>query len=759
MVDVQCSNATVRIEALAPDLFRVRMTKDATFAPPFSYAVDRYEWPAPEVRVEESDQALDIHTSAVTCRVQKRPCRLTFLDMEGHVISADAEGMGWQGERVICRKTLAPDEHFYGLGEKAFQLERCGRMYEMWNTDPATYAPGDDPIYQSVPFLLGLRAGLGYGIFFDNSFRSCFDLGATEPDVYSFSADGGEMRYYFFFGPSLLAVLERYTELTGRMSLPPRWALGYHQSRWSYYPESRVRALSKEFRRRRIPCDVIYLDIHYMDGYRCFTWDRNRFPDPWQLLADLRQAGFKTVTIIDPGIKVDPGYWVHDEGLSEGMFCMYPDGRLFHGPVWPGDCYFPDFTNPRVRTWWGRLYESLLDDGVVGFWNDMNEPSVFGGGTMPDAVVHEFEGRRGTHREAHNVYGLLMARACYEGLRTLQPDSRPFVITRAAFAGVQRYALVWTGDNESTWEHLRLTTSMCISLGLSGVPFVGADVGGFAGAPDAELFTRWVQLGAFTPFFRTHTAAGTPPQEPWSYGEPYESISRRFIELRYQLLPYFYTAFHQATARGIPIMRPLVLAYQNDPRTHELDDEFLLGDALLIAPVMQPGATGRAVYLPAGKWYDFWTGEVVSGEQELWVDAPLETMPIFVRAGSVIPMQPVMQYVDERPLEALALHVYPGNGRNELYEDDGQTLAYRRDVYRLTTFRCYRQSNGMEMVRESRGAFRPPYRRFDIHIHGLPEAPKVVIVDGQPQETWQFDPASGTLRFETGIALRIAVRW
>ncbi|MFN3763355.1 MAG: TIM-barrel domain-containing protein, partial [Anaerolineae bacterium] len=519
-------------------------------------------------------------------------------------------------------------------------------------------------------------------------------------------------------------LLERFTEETGRHPLFPRWALGYHQCRWSYYPEARVRRLARDFRETyRVPCDGIHLDIHHMDGYRVFTWDPRRFPDPAGLIADLHAQGFKVVTIVDPGVKADRKYRVFQDGLRQGMFCRYPDGRLFIGPVWPGNCAFPDFTDPRVREWWGDLHRGLLAAGVDGIWDDMNEPAIFGedDATIPGPVRHSLEGAGGDHRRAHNLYGLNMARATAEGLARLAPDRRPFVITRSGWTGVQRYAAHWTADNRSDWASLRQTLPMVLNLGLSGIAFTGSDIGGFEGFATGELFTRWLQMSVFFPFCRAHTYFASPDQEPWSWGEPYLSINRDFIRLRYRLLPYLYTALWGCTQTGLPIVRPLLLAFQDDPTTHALDDEFLCGDALLVAPVLEEGATRRRVYLPAGRWYDFWTDDVYEGPAWVEAEAPPERIPVFVRAGAVVPTGPEMDYVGQRPADPLTLHLYPpAEGQQMvslLYEDDGETPAYRDGLYRLHRFTLLADGDGVVLEWTTEGAYDPGPRRVEAVIH------------------------------------------
>lgn len=757
-LDLVCENGAVRLEFLAAGIARLRLVGPGDHAPPFSYALDPDARPEPPpVELAESAEGLEVRTALLTCRVARDPCRTSFYDAEGNPLAEAAEGLGFRGQGAYYSHRLREAEAIYGLGEKAFGLNLRGLRLEMWNCDPESYAPGQDPLYASIPMLVALRDGRACGLFFDNPGAARLDLGRARADTLRYEADTGELCAYVMAGPGIADVLERYTALTGRMPLPPRWLLGYHQSRWSYYPEDRVRELAAELRERSIPCDAIHLDIHYMDGYRVFTWDPERFPNPAALLADLRRQGLRTVCIVDPGVKVDPGYAVHDEGLARDAFCRLPDGSLFQGPVWPGLCYFPDFTAVPVRRWWGELYRPLLEAGVSGFWNDMNEPAIFGGG-MPGVVQHSYEGRGASHGEVHNVYGLQMARASAEGLRRLAPNERIPLISRSGYAGLQRHAMLWTGDNHSTWAHLRLGVSMCLNLGLSGLALCGPDVGGFAGDCGGELLARWTQVGALTPFFRNHAALGTTPQEIWRFGEPYESICRRWIELRYRLLPYIYTAAWQAARSGLPMMRPLALAFPGDLRTYSLDDQFLLGDSLLAAPVMRPGRRGRRVYLPGGPWYDFWTGRLLSGEVE--ADAPLESMPLYVRAGTVLPMGPVMQHTGEWPPETLGLHVYPGDGESWLYDDDGHSTDYRAGHFQVTRFACARlPGGGLALRRETEGPFDPGYRRFELTFHGLEAPPGRVLLDGEPVEA-AFDAGSSTatLTVDAGTWSTVEIR-
>jgi alpha-glucosidase len=741
MLTLVCDHADVQIAAISSEIVRVRLRPDRRFLPAFSYALAREDgdWPACGCSVEETSAAVLMRTSALSVEVSKADASIRFLTPEVRLLDADAEPMSWAGERVALSRALPDDAHVYGFGGKSLPLDKRGLRAELYNFDCNGYGPGDDPLYMSIPFYVLLRNGAACGMFFDNSYRALADVGASRPDVLRLEAEGGELRYYLFAGPTPADVMRQYTELTGRIELPPLWTLGYHQNRWSYYPDARVCEVARGFRERRIPCDAIHLDIHYMDGYRCFTWHPQRFPDPPGLVRHLHERGFKVVGMIDPGIKTDRKYSVYQSGQEQNAFCKYPNGALFKGPVWPGLCCFPDFSSPRARAWWGEQYKALLDVGLDGFWNDMNEPAIFGAGpeTMPDCVRFDWEGQGADFRQAHNVYGMLMVKASSEGLRRLRPDRRTLVISRSGWAGLQRYGSHWTGDNRTDWPSLANTIPMVLMLGLSGVAFTGPDTGGFSGSPSGELLTRWNQLSIFTPFFRNHTAVWTADQEPWVHGEPYESLNRAAIELRYRMLPYIYTAFWQCSQTGLPMMRPLFLAFPHDAATYAVQDEFMFGDSLLVAPVLEESANRRSVYLPAGRWYDFWSGQAHDGPATLDVDAPLDKLPLFARAGSVIPNWPVQQYVGERAPDPLTLHVFPGDGESLFYEDEGDGWAHNEGMFRLSRFAMSAAERGWTLRWNREGRFQPPYSQVEVVIHAL-DAPPRIQVDGQDIEAvWQ----------------------
>ena len=722
------SRSIVSVTAVTSDIIRVRFSPTRELGRDHSYAVVPVTATdeAPAIAADRDRSVLTTRSLRVTMR--HSPFRISIADAAGDVLDEDdaAQGIAWSGTMTRAYKRLRSDEHVYGLGEKNGLLDKRGRQqggysYTMWNSDTFAYGPDTDPIYVSVPFAIVMRGGKAHGLFLDNTSRTNFDIGHATEGILAFGAGQGELNYYVINGPAPADVVSRYTTLTGRMPMPPRWAIGYHQCRYSYYPESTVRFVAQNFRARHIPADTIWLDIHYQDGYKPFTWDAERFPNPERLASDLRQQGFHLVTIVDAHPKKEAGYEPYDTGLKGDHFVKNPDGSIYEAPVWParaernpGPSVFPDFTRPATRTWWGSLYARLLDVGIAGIWNDMNEPAVFDTptGTMPLDVRFDNEGAPASHAAVHNVYGQLASRATYEGLQRLRPNSRPFVLTRATYAGGQRYAAVWAGDNVSEWTHLRGSIPLLLGMGLSGLPFVGVDIGGFAEAPSAELYTRWLQLGVFYPFMRTHTTFGTPDQDPWSYGTDHEALNRRAIELRYELLPYIYNVMHEASVSGLPPLRPLMLEFPHDPATYGLDDEVMFGRDLLVAPVLWPNASERSVYLPAGTWVDFWTGARVAGGRGHRVPVTLRSIPIFARAGSLIFEHPVVQHTGELAGQPLRIVAMPGaDGEATLYEDDGETRAYAQAMSVTRTFR-HRTTADRETIAigSPDGAFRPAPR-------------------------------------------------
>ncbi|HTS64885.1 MAG TPA: glycoside hydrolase family 31 protein [Candidatus Acidoferrales bacterium] len=727
----------VRIVVLAPDLIRVR----AAFLHKLpgrdhSWAIEKTSWTAPRWSLSEESGALRIATGEIELIMHRSPLQLDFRDPATHrTINADQQPMLFdpQSGTVAAARKLGLDEHFYGLGEKAARLDKRRGEFTMWNSDTFGYQEGTDPIYQSVPFYIGWQHGAAYGIFLDNSYRTHFDFGASSQEYAAFSAEGGEMDYYFFQGPSIKKILARYTELTGRMPMPPMWALGHQQSRYSYYPDTLAEEIVRRYRQEDLPLDALHLDIHYMDGFRVFTWNPQRFPNPKGFTDKLRAQGVKVVTIVDPGIKYrDPGYTVYEQGAAQDFFLKRTDGRPYVARVWPGDSVFVDYTKDAAARWWGDLHRAYTDAGVAGIWNDMNEPSDFNdqtGKSQMDVVTYD-GGENSPYAKNRNLFALNEARATYEGLHRLLPNQRPYLITRAGYAGIQRYATVWTGDNRATWEALAVSLPMFMGLGLSGEPFAGADIGGFTGRTDAELLVRWYEVGFLTPFCRNHADMTSPDHEPWRFGKYYEDIIRKYLKLRYRLLPFLYTALEEAHRTGMPVVRPLLLNYQEDEDALGIDDEFMIGADLLAAPILKADRTSRPVYLPKGLWFDYWTGAAQQGGRMVRVEAPLETVPLFVRGGAILPTGPDMNYVGEKPSDPLRFEVYPdsqGEAFATLYEDDGLTESYRQGQFRRTTVTLRR---GVIELSAPQGSFDPGRRTM---VFSIRRAAEVRIPDdGRP---------------------------
>ncbi len=756
-MELQAGSATLRITALRDDIVRVRIApgplpEDASWAVlpgPRGKSVD--------VKPVQDAAFVGFRTAVLEVRVERNPLRVVIRDLAGNVICADAVGrpIQFQLGGFSVSQQMPADEHYFGLGDKTGSFDRRNQAYSLWNTDIGPQE-STDPLYKSIPFFLAINGKRSYGLFLDNTWRTWFDFGKQARDAISFGSEGGPLDYYFLYGPTPKQVVESYAYLTGTPPLPPLWAFGFQQSRYSYTPESQVREIAKRLRADAIPSDVLYLDIDYQFKNRPFTVDPKTFPNFPGLVSDLRKQHFRTVTITDLHIAHAPnqGYSPYDTGAAGDHFVKNPDGTEFVGVVWPGPAVFPDFTRAQTREWWGGLYRQFVEDGVAGFWNDMNEPSVFDGPdkTMPLNTVHRidepgFTSRTATHAEIHNIVGLENARATYEGLLKLRPDERPFVLTRATYAGGQRYGFTWTGDNAATWNHLRLATQMVLNLGVSGISMVGADIGGFGSSPAPALLTRWVELAAFSPLCRDHAAKGTLSHEVWANGTEQEAIRRRYIETRYRLLPYIYSLADESSRTGLPMMRPVFLEFPEVFSTgfDHLDTEFLLGPSLLIAPPpFAETLDDYAVSFPKDHdWFDFWTGlkapaspqppsivDVVSATsasslpQPRPIHPPLDTMPVYVRGGSILPLQPLIQNTDEIPRGPLELHVYPGsNCSGALYLDDGHTFRYQQGEYLRQTLTCQSDANSMHLKFHAReGSYTPWWKFVEVIVYDWPSA-------------------------------------
>ena len=764
-VRVQVGRTAVEVTALADDVFRVGMFGDGQPRDYRSEAIATSEWPAPQSRVAVDADGVRLETPLATARLALDPLRIRFTDDEGELASDDETlGMGFAplapassrlvdplGAPAIVYKRHEPGTHYFGCGERTGGLDKTQSTQVFWNFDPPSqHTAALNNLYTSVPVVLAVRHARAWGMFVDSRCRLEFDLANAHPGRCGFAVDGGPLVYYVFAGPTPRAVLERYTRLTGRIPLPPRWAIGNHQSRWGYTTADALLELARTFRERGIPLDAVYLDIDYMDGYRVFTWDRERFPDPKGLVRQLGELGVKLITIVDPGVKVDEQYAVYRQGREADLFCRTFGGAEYRNVVWPGLCAFPDFTNPRARAWWGEQLAVLLDAGVAGIWCDMNEPTVFvpTPATLPDDVVHHGDGTPALHAQVHNLYGQLMARATHEGLRAVRPERRPVVISRAGFAGLQRHALHWTGDNSSWWEHLWMSMPQLQNLGLSGYAWVVVDVGGFWGDTTGELLARWTEFGVFQPFCRNHSAWNTRRQEPWAFGEPYESHIRSMLLLRQRLIPYLYTLFEEAHRTGAPILRPLLFDYPGDEATYNTDDEFLVGPAMLVAPIARPGVEYRHVYVPRGMWVHYWSGERVRGPAHILAHAPLGRPAVYVRANTPVPLWPEMAHDGQRapdPLTWLVFVATAEDGSGELYEDDGEGYGHERGDYARTRVRCSATTEIELSFDAVEGSFASASSSVDVELRGL-DRPTQVLVDDAANQAWQFADGRLTVR-------------
>ncbi|GIW25601.1 glycoside hydrolase family 31 protein [Meiothermus sp.] len=562
--------------------------------------------------------------------------------------------------------------HYYGLGERTGGLSRRGRRF--WNfTMDQPPRPGYDPLYQASPFLLRLEEGRALGLLLDESHPSLFDLGQAHPAEGRIAVAGPHLDLYLWEG-SPLEVVRGLTLLTGRPAMPPLWALGYHQCRYSYADSQAVREVVAQFKAHDLPLEAVWLDIHYMEGYKVFTLSPHRFPHFRALSDELAQEGVRLVPIVDPGVKVEEGYRVFEEGKRRRVFILDDRDELLVGGVWPRRAVWPDFSREEARAFWAEEVRHFAEEnGFAGIWNDMNEPAVLelGGSEPPDKAL-PLTARQGdkSHLEARNLYALGMAEATHRGLAAL--GRRPFILTRSGFPGIQRYAFVWTGDNESRFEDMALSVSMLLSLGLSGVPFAGTDVGGFGLDAEPELLLRWTWLGALYPFFRNHSALGTRRQEPYAFGEPWTSWMREALRFRYRLLPYLYSLAREAHEEGLALWRPLFLHWPEEAGARR-DDEFLLGEALLAAPVLWQGARAREVYLPPGSWQDFWGDALWEGPRRLGVEAPLERLPLFQRAGTALPLTEPHAPTRSARWAHLEFRVALGREiRGRVFEDEGE---------------------------------------------------------------------------------------
>ena len=677
---------------------------------------------------------------------------------------------------VSMDATFLGVSHVYGIPTHATNLslpatrgqeKRYEEPFRLYNLDVFEYEL-DNPmaLYGHVPLMVAHSAAHTSALLWLNAAETWVDVDKTSagPDRVAthWISESGIIDAFLLPGPGPKDVLAQYASLTGTTPLPPRFAIGYHQCKWNYKSEAEIAELDANFDLHNIPYDVSWLDIEHTDGKRYMTWDATHFPHPKEMIDAVAAKGRKMVTIVDPHLKRDSNYAVHNAASKGGHYIRDRSGNEYDGWCWPGSSSWPDFLSSSVRDWWAGLFAySVYQHSAPSLfiWNDMNEPSVFNG---PEVTMHKDAQHRDgwEHRDVHNLYGMMVHAATAQGL--LQRDSPParsFVLSRALFAGTQRFGAVWTGDNAAEWSHLRASVPMVLSLGLAGVPFAGADVGGFFGNPDGELLTRWLQLGAFQPFFRGHAHLDSKRREPWVFPEPYLSAMRSAIRARYALMPYLYTLFHEAAQTGVPVVRPLWMEFPEQPALFAEEDEFMLGAALLVVPVTQPGATTVAARFPGSRWFRF-DGTLASpaaGEQQA---APLEAgAPVWLRGGSIVPrMERVRRATRQQQHDPLTLVVgldAAGRAEGRFFWDDGVSAAGGH-VLRLLRFAAGRLSNADGAgPGAAAAAFECRNVVERIVVAGLPAAPAAVLAAGR---SCDFDWADSVLTVRRP-QLPIAQNW
>jgi alpha-glucosidase len=757
-------DADVRIDFLDTTAFRIqiKIVGGRDVAPTYAVVLDPSSWNA-EFTVFDSELDLSLVSKDVRVEIRKFPFRVEAYRSDGTaIIRAAAEnGLGSYArlnDEFIVTRERETSSSILGLGQKTGGLDRSGRSLILWNTDvlnPRTlkefamgFKPEDpradprsqvfDPYYISIPFYQSVDdEGRASGFFIDNLSRADYDF--RQPGETRIRFAGGSYEEYVFSGPSLLSILEGYTNLTGRMGRPPLWSLGYHHCRWHPYSDKDVITHAETYRTKKIPCDSIWLDIDHMDGYRVFTWNRKLFPEPSKTLCALKELGFRTVTIVDPGVKFEPGYPVFDSGLERDAFCLTEQGAIYLGQVWPGRTAFPDFASGDARKWWGEWNAKHIQMGLSGIWNDMNEPAT---GDIPDSGMR-FDQGKFSHGACHNGYATMMAMSTYDGLRKAMPDVRPFILSRAGSAGIQRYAANWLGDNMSRWEHLAMSIPMSLGLSLSGQSFIGADIGGFGENSEPELLVRWFQTACLSPFCRNHNDAGGIDQYPWSFGPKIESHCLKALALRYRLLPYLYTTFVWTSETGRPVMAPMAIEDQSDLALRFIDDQYMLGPDLMVAPVIEKGSTTRTVRLPKGDWYDWWTDLPLS-QSLVEAEAPLDKVPLYVKAGAVIPMwsevpQTTMNYHPACVELNVFVPLKDGVFTSRLVEDDGTSFGYERGEQLLTTFTLTRKGNELTLEGKTSGEPYPEFSRSEwrIHLRGIASASQT-IASGLEAFIWSY---------------------
>ncbi|MFO7668328.1 MAG: glycoside hydrolase family 31 protein [Bacteroidales bacterium] len=742
----------VQLEQVGEGILKIWYDQEDFISDNESFAVIESQDQTKALHITEQEQGYTIHTGNLIVRISKSPFQIRIFDKYQKLLMEDFKDQGFISDPagMTSHKTLKPGERIYGLGEKNGSINRLGDTFKMWNSDRPCYQLHEDPLYKSIPFFMSSE---GYGIYFDNTYKTQFDFGAESEGQYSFSTSGGEMIYYFIYGPTFKQILTRYTGLTGKAIMPPDWAFGFSQSRGLLTNEKLTREIAAEYRIRQIPCDIIYQDIGWTRQLQDFEWREENYHDPVKMLNDLKQDGFKVIVSQDPVIsQSNEKQWREADSL--GYFTTdIRNGKSYNMPwPWGGNCGVVDFTNPQAADWWGAYQQKPLDDGVRGFWTDMGEPAW---SNEEDTDRLFMKHHRGFHEEIHNVYGLTWDKVVSEQFEKRNPNTRIFQMTRSGFAGMQRYTFGWSGDagngnNVSDgWDQLSAQIPLSMSAGMGLIPFWSCDISGYCGDIDdyqalSELYIRWLQFGAFNPLSRIHHE-GNNAVEPWLFGEEAEAICKSAIEGKYRLFPYIYTYAREAYDKGWPLIRALVLEYPDDPEVFDLNEQFLFGEELLVAPVVEEGAAIRRIYLPEGEWIDFNDKKTrFQGKQWINYEVTLGHIPQFVRKGSIIPQMPVMQFINEHPGYPLILEVFVAsanrNARFVVYEDNGETNDYKNDLYVKREFLCTSKPDRYEITYQEVAAnhFQPFSRDLTYRLY-LDEKPSAVRLSGKKLKAFKLN--------------------
>ncbi|QEC67902.1 glycoside hydrolase family 31 protein [Panacibacter ginsenosidivorans] len=732
-IEGKADNAIFDVHAYSENIIRVRVSKNKRISN-FSYALVDTAVPAfNNISIEDKGNTVILSTSVIVAEIRKQPFfKIIFRDKQGDILNEDADATGFAGDRVTAYKQLQDGERFIGMGEALGNLDRRGSGITLNNTDNYKYSDPRVPMYSSIPFYMGIHHNLVYGLFFNNTYKAFFNFGLSTPFT-SVSFDGGDMDYFFMYDTSVAKIIEHYTSLTGRTQLPPMWSLGYQQSRCTYYPQDKVMWIAETFRRKQIPIDGIVLDADYQLGYEPFRTNTQRFPDLPKLSSDLKKMNIELTASVYPGVNIDSSYDSYTDGLKKNIFIKTTDDKPFQTEIAPLKVHLPDYTNAKAREWWIDKMQWMKTNGINGYWNDMNEPAV-GGSYLPDNLVFDFDGRKATAAEAKNVYGFQMARSSYEAALKNNNTQRPFVLTRSGFAGVQRYSAMWSGDNMATDEGLMTSVLLNTQFGISGVPFVGYDIGGYIGDGNKNLYTRWIEVGIFSPYCRNHREFFGAANEPWAYGEEAEAISKTYIGFRYQMMPYIYSAFYEASQTGLPVQRSLSINYPFDGNVYELNYQyqFLFGDAILVAPLTSK-ETSKKIYLPHGDWYNIYTDKKITAPKEFTQETPACQLPIYIKASAIIPMQSLVQSTKQKPADTLFLHVYYGKEKNTFtyYEDDGNTMAYKNGNFCKRNIEFDPISKQL-IVSAQEGTYTSDFHNIKLMLHGFDKSINKIDVNYKP---------------------------